>query len=159
MGILQQAADNDNDADASEALHDMEDDAKNGKDAGLEIVGEGTDHDAVMEAINEVSQHVSPEQEVKETGSLVTAHLLEELNNESESPKTEHADDNDVVEGDMSTDGNASQAALLLQLSQHGKRFVPNLWQDNMNIKYCFATGCAAKVKQAVKAAVQHYLN
>jgi hypothetical protein len=85
--------------------------------------------------------------------------MLQNLNNQSEAVETMHADDNGVVEGDMSTGGNASQAFLLLQLSEQGKRFVSNLWKDNMNIKYCFATNCAASVKHAVRAAVQHYLN
>jgi hypothetical protein len=157
--ILNQAAKNNNDTHASKALHDIKEDEKSGEDAGLEFVGNGPEHNAVMHAIEEVSQSVSPEEEVNETGSLVTAHMLQELNNQSEAVETMHADDPGVVEGDMSTDGNASQAALLLQLSEHGKRFVPNLWEDNMDIKYCFATGCAASVKHAVAAAVQHYLD
>merc|ERR1719271_292771 len=50
---------------------------------------------------------------------------------------------------------------MLLQLAANGTgtRFVSNLWQDNMNIPYCFSSSIAPSSKKAFQDAVQHFLN
>jgi hypothetical protein len=156
--ILREVAERDNDDEAAEALEDIENDEEH---ASEEILGE--DHDEVMKAIEEESRETSAEEEFNNTGTVITASFIREVNGLKASPEENNVPGGgnhpEAEQGDMLPPKNETAKAVLLQAIAQGQRFTATAWQDNMAIPYCFSDSIRASAKQAFLDAVQHFEN
>lgn len=155
-GILQEAAERDGDVAAAKVLDDLKKDDEDGKDETDDI--QNKDYDEIKKAIEEVSAGASAEEQIKDGKPVVTSEMLNEVEGLPDTPEQAPGGTGKVVEGDMVAD-NPSAALLLLEASTKGKRFVSNLWEDNMHIPYCFAPDIAPTSKKAFQDAVQHWID
>lgn len=136
-------------------MRDAEHDLASGNNSAL-----FEDHLAIMRALEEESQMVSPE-DAAQNGSVITSAMEAELFGNpdtaegvsSTSPFAKRA-----VQGDM-IGNNETQTLLLLQAVKTGARWAGNPWEDKGDIKYCFGNGIQPTSKRAFQDAVQHFRN
>eukprot|EP00448_Togula_jolla_P021609 CAMPEP_0170588264 /NCGR_PEP_ID=MMETSP0224-20130122/10737_1 /TAXON_ID=285029 /ORGANISM="Togula jolla, Strain CCCM 725" /LENGTH=246 /DNA_ID=CAMNT_0010911969 /DNA_START=214 /DNA_END=950 /DNA_ORIENTATION=- len=159
--ILGEAGQKANDTKAGEALKDMQEAEGKGQDPSSLVVGHSKDHEALMKAIEEVSRETSPEDELNETGAVITSEMLSKLNNLSDTPEQaslSSLDSDLIVEGDMVAN-NRTHALLLLEASGKNQRWASNTWKNHRQIPYCFSSSIASSSKRAWQDAVQHYVD
>jgi len=157
--VLNTAEELTGDSEVESALEEFEQTVANGENASSLVVGNGSDHEAVMKAIEEMSVDMSPEDAVARNGQPITGKLINRLNGIVDTPEQAPANFSEphiLVEADMLVSTN-EEALMLSQLAKAGKAWTKKLWKNNMAIPYCFSYSLATKSKKAFQDAVQHY--